>query len=617
MSADKLPSSSLASSKRLNWMGWYTASRDKDKDNIHAANSSALVSPPEGKELTTYAPAPSTHTPGDGGLPFSRSSSFSVISNSSYPTAYSSSTDRPPQGRRFSTNSVMSKQQLDQEASNIILNALERTSSQDAPAASRPSGAFSRKSFTSMMGGLSGGLSALSLSRSTDDKDRGRSRTKEDDKPRSCSVVSDKSVDDSELSFASRARSTSPFRRRKLFLRDPSPSVEALKLSQSDVESDNEGSSSRKSIRPRNAFSQSLDVSSDESLDEVDDEGDSEESWSDDDAFDPITVQNTEKNSLVPEPQEIDIFDGPDPLGEGVNIVIPPEPYFPSTLNSTGNRNPRRRKSTKHHVSLPLITSRPEFKRDRCIITLTQGDPAQALELNGRRPRRYVVASDLSDESRYAIEWGIGTVLRDGDEMILVSVIENEAKVDPPHPNPADRVSKLRNQQERQTLAYILLRQVIGLLQRTKLHVRVICQAWHAKNSRHMLLDIVDYYEPVMLIVGSRGLGQLKGILLGSTSHYLVQKCSVPVMVARRRLRRPARRSAHLSSHRARVSLAEAAGIERVTPKVDREVEIMRDELERDDDRRENRDQIGEAGDDEETEHETDTIQIGEKVAGD
>lgn len=34
-----------------------------------------------------------------------------------------------------------------------------------------------------------------------------------------------------------------------------------------------------------------------------------------------------------------------------------------------------------------------------------------------------------------------------------------------------------------------------------------------------------------MVIVGSRGLGKLKGILLGSTSHYLVQKSSVPIMV--------------------------------------------------------------------------------------
>lgn len=90
-------------------------------------------------------------------------------------------------------------------------------------------------------------------------------------------------------------------------------------------------------------------------------------------------------------------------------------------------------------------------------------------------------------------------------------------------------------------------------------------------------------------------------------------------MVARRRLRRPPRRNAHLSPHRARVSLAEAAGVERVTPKVDREVLDMRDELERDDERRDIHDigDAGDAGDDEETEHEADTAQIGEKVAGD
>ena len=99
-----------------------------------------------------------------------------------------------------------------------------------------------------------------------------------------------------------------------------------------------------------------------------------------------------------------------------------------------------------------------------------------------------------------------------------------------------------------------------------------------------------------MLIVGSRGLGNLKGhvlllhhlvsstfqlthdlcpysILLGSTSHYLIQKCSVPVMVARRRLKRPPRRAAHLKAHRARVSLAEAAVAS--DPSIAREFEKM------------------------------------------
>jgi len=41
---------------------------------------------------------------------------------------------------------------------------------------------------------------------------------------------------------------------------------------------------------------------------------------------------------------------------------------------------------------------------------------------------------------------------------------------------------------KRQGLAYILVRQVTSFLQRTRLHVTVACQAWHAKNARHMLL---------------------------------------------------------------------------------------------------------------------------------
>jgi hypothetical protein len=53
-------------------------------------------------------------------------------------------------------------------------------------------------------------------------------------------------------------------------------------------------------------------------------------------------------------------------------------------------------------------------------------------------------------------------------------------------------------------------------------------------------------------------------------------------MVARRRLKRPPRKSAHLATHRVHVSLAEAA-IDRVAAKVDEDVKVMRDELQRED----------------------------------
>lgn len=392
----------------------YAPLSSKDRD----AHSS-LASPPEGKEVVNYNATPSTHSPAGGGLPFARSNSSSALSSSHF-SEYNA--DRPSMpSRRSSTNSLMSKKQLEEEVSKIILGAVERktsTASPELPPAqpvpSRSSASsFSRKSLSSMIPGFS----SLSLSRSStaEDKERGRSRNQDSDRFRSSSVASSKSVDDGDVNGDRRTRSTSPFSgfRRKRRARDPSPSVEALK-SQSDAESDFEDQAPRSSIRPRNAFSQSA-LSDDDSGDEVGDDDYSEESWSDNDQFDSITEQNTEQNALIPaEALEADALDAPDPLGEGVNIVVPPEPYFPTTLNT--RRNPRRKKSTRH-VSLPLVTSRPAFARDRCTITLTQGDPEHALALNGRRPRKYIVGSDLSEESRYAVEWGIGTVLRDGDEM--------------------------------------------------------------------------------------------------------------------------------------------------------------------------------------------------------
>lgn len=369
-----------------------------------------LGTSPEGQPTDHSASTtsmPSTHSPsGGGGLPFARS-----------PDSPPDAADaiRPHLPTRRSSSGSLTKQQLDLRASQIILNALERTTSASQqssistePSSSRTSGSFSKMSFSSMMGGLS----ALSLTRGgSEDKERGRSSQKEKNKQRSSSVSARDSQDESESRTVDRTRSMSPFRRRNSRMRDPSPSVEALRLSQSDVESDSEGVAPRRSIRPRNAFSQSA-TSDDESADEGDSD-ESEESWSENDEFDSITEQNTERNALIPAETLEDGIEAPDPLGEGVNIIVPPEPYFPSTLNA---RNPRRKKSLKHEPQ-PIRTSRPIFQRDRCTITLTQGEPRHALEVSNRRSRRYVVASDLSEESRYAVEWGVGTVLRDGDEM--------------------------------------------------------------------------------------------------------------------------------------------------------------------------------------------------------
>lgn len=95
-------------------------------------------------------------------------------------------------------------------------------------------------------------------------------------------------------------------------------------------------------------------------------------------------------------------------------------------------------------------------------------------------------------------------------------------------------------------------------------------------------------------------------------------------MVARRRLKRPPKKSAHLSTRRTHISLAEA-GIDRVAAKVDEDVQVMRDEIQKDDKRRLERrgsrddgrfDNINLAEEDD-LEEENDDDLVGVKVAGD
>ncbi|KAL1413101.1 hypothetical protein Q8F55_000850 [Vanrija albida] len=400
-----------------------------------------------------------------------------------------------------------------------------------------------------------------------------------------------------KTSSTGRSRSPSPFfrarrSREERRARDKSPEVQALRKDSIGAESDAESTSGGpRKFRPAVSAYESPDESGNEGLteDEHDDsepehhhyhdDDDDDSEWDEDNFFDDETKGNTEANAFYEDDSIIAKDDGSteqkefnrenfdvygeevehDVLGEGPNVVVPEEPIFaqPSHLQPA-----KVRKSLKS--GLDLVTSRPTYARDRCTITITQGDPDAALDESGKRMRRYVVLSDLSEESRYAVEWAIGTVARDGDEVFLISVMENEDKVDPKNWSGKDQALKIKVQKERQTTALLLVRQVTGLLTRTRLNITVTCQALHAKNARHMLLDLIDFLEPTLVIVGSRGLGQLKGILLGSTSHYLVQKSSVPVMVARRRLHRPLRSTnPEELRHSPRVSLA-SANIEKV-----------------------------------------------------
>ncbi|RYP62390.1 hypothetical protein DL771_009762 [Monosporascus sp. 5C6A] len=232
------------------------------------------------------------------------------------------------------------------------------------------------------------------------------------------------------------------------------------------------------------------------------------------------------------------------------------------------------------------IISNPEAHRSVRIVYRGEYTRIQKeAEEEHRRLRKYLVALDLSDESAHALEWATGTVLRDGDTLIAIYCMDEEtsgsidasnlipdepkamreqaaalsamarvngrqgshmaspymraldARSATPSPAPSSR-GKNRLEEERERAVQEITEKVSRLLRKTQLQVRVIVEVIHCKNPKHLITEVIDYVNPTLVILGSRGRSALKGTLLGSFSNYLVTKSSVPVMVARKRLKK-------------------------------------------------------------------------------
>jgi nucleotide-binding universal stress UspA family protein len=225
-----------------------------------------------------------------------------------------------------------------------------------------------------------------------------------------------------------------------------------------------------------------------------------------------------------------------------------------SGTESTPNKHEEARKAARSAIHESPILSSP----DRTVVTLLRGEFAE-MESAGEFPRQrtYLVSSDLSPQATYAMEWTIGTVLREGDVLFVAQALGKD-----------DEPSEER---DREANCRTLVEEVKRLLKRTRLQVKVHIEIVAAKTPKHMITEMVpphnsrphfpvgllavaykywqiDYINPTMVILGSRGRSAVKNILLGSFSTYLVAKSSCPVMVARKKLKKSHRKGVSAAS---------------------------------------------------------------------
>ncbi|KTW25578.1 hypothetical protein T552_03439 [Pneumocystis carinii B80] len=168
------------------------------------------------------------------------------------------------------------------------------------------------------------------------------------------------------------------------------------------------------------------------------------------------------------------------------------------------------------------------FTEDRTIRTIKRGEYPSSFS-GSRRIRSYLVSIDLSSESLYALEWAIGTIVRDYDIMMIVEAIDKDDK---------DDKGIMELEKERLAAMEEICQITQKLLKKTKLILQIEIEIIHHKTPKHLLTEMIDYLEPTLVILGSRGCSSLKGVILGSFSNYIVNKSSVPVMVARKKPRK-------------------------------------------------------------------------------
>ena len=242
-------------------------------------------------------------------------------------------------------------------------------------------------------------------------------------------------------------------------------------------------------------------------------------------------------------------------------FVVHPNTNFdkPATKPTTRTASPtlseeEEIEATERAQALPIFSSQQDTSvAHRAIQTLIRGDfglMQQEAREGMRRLRTYLAATDLSGEAAFALEWTIGTVMRDGDTLFAVYAVDEvvgtgkagdslpigegaaamrdtaalmETMTDitqkaslRPFPSPLSKKSLRPSsrkgstatstdsralsvaQQERLHALQTLQDTCLGLLRKTGLQCRIVIEVIHCKSPKYMITEAVSRSGPTL-----------------------------------------------------------------------------------------------------------------------
>ncbi|PON93201.1 Universal stress protein [Trema orientale] len=154
--------------------------------------------------------------------------------------------------------------------------------------------------------------------------------------------------------------------------------------------------------------------------------------------------------------------------------------------------------------------------------------------------RRIGVAVDFSACSRKALKWTVDNVVRDGDHLILINVRpegyyeEGEMQLWEATGSPLIPISEFSDVHTMKKYGVTPDPETLDIantIAKQKDVVVVVKIYWG--DPREKICEAIDNIPLSSLVIGNRGLGKLKRVILGSVSNYVVNNGSCPVTVVK------------------------------------------------------------------------------------
>eukprot|EP00732_Lithocolla_globosa_P006916 Lithocolla_globosa_v1_NODE_8382_length_827_cov_21.900259.p1 type:complete len:153 gc:universal NODE_8382_length_827_cov_21.900259:39-497(+) len=145
--------------------------------------------------------------------------------------------------------------------------------------------------------------------------------------------------------------------------------------------------------------------------------------------------------------------------------------------------------------------------------------------------RIVVIPVDKSEYALAALRWAVIEIYREGDEFHVIHVQEDlvmEMAYASSSAVAAESMAKIQSEMLQQSQT--LLKDLGDMLDSKKIPHKLLLKKGLVKE---MICDYCAEVNAGLVVTGSRGLGAMQSLLLGSVSDYLLHHCQCAVVVAR------------------------------------------------------------------------------------